>query len=54
MSLIDFGLYTAGTLIVFMMLIAIIKNVFDLWHVVDQESYEKWENRKKAKFKSRL
>ncbi|UUV47079.1 hypothetical protein [Bacillus phage vB_BanS-Thrax5] len=54
MSLMDMGLYFAGALVIFLMLIAMINNLFDLWHVIDQESYENWRNRKKAKFKSRL
>lgn len=48
------GLYVLGTIIILLLLTSMINNIFDLWHVIDQESYENWKNRKKAKFKSRL
>ncbi|UUV46297.1 hypothetical protein [Bacillus phage vB_BanS-Thrax2] len=36
----------------FGILVFIKDTIFSLWHLIDRESYEKWENRKKSKLKS--
>ncbi|AGI11963.1 hypothetical protein X915_gp110 [Bacillus phage vB_BanS-Tsamsa] len=38
--------------ICFGMLLFIKDMIFSLWQLIDQESYEKWENRKMSKLKS--
>ncbi|UGO47915.1 hypothetical protein PQE73_gp083 [Bacillus phage vB_BanS_MrDarsey] len=35
-------------------MLVFIKDIsFSLWHLIDRESYEKWENRKMSKLKPR-
>ena len=47
-------LYITGAIMIVLLLMSMIHSILDIWHVIDKESYEKWRNRKIAKFKSRL